>query len=99
MKHLRIVLTIAVVLSAVLAPAHAREAGTKKAQVKMDLFDVKHFIDPVTINACDRKALDKARAVMKHRSVRRNWPDGDGDVPVITDLEALLDLDDLMGHP
>jgi putative hydrolase of the HAD superfamily len=35
---------------------------------------------------------------LKHHSVRRNWPGGDGEVPIITDLEALLDLDDLMGH-
>lgn len=37
------------------------------------------------------------RAVwLRHESVRRNWPDGDADTPVITRLDALLSIDRLL---
>ena len=37
------------------------------------------------------------RAVwLKHHTVRRNWPEIETDVPIITDLSALLDLESLL---
>jgi len=34
---------------------------------------------------------------LQHRSVRRNWPDVETTVPIITSLEQLLELDGLLG--
>jgi hypothetical protein len=30
---------------------------------------------------------------LKHRSVKRNWPDVEVTVPVVTSLDALLEMD------
>jgi putative hydrolase of the HAD superfamily len=54
--------------------------------------------DDWDIDICGARAARIQPIWIQHESVRRNWPDGDGSVPVITSLHPLLRLEDLLSE-
>ena len=52
--------------------------------------------DDWRIDVCGARDAGMHAVWLKHHTVQRNWPQGDGAVPVISSLEELLDLDKLL---
>ena len=52
--------------------------------------------DDWRIDICGARDAGMHAVWLKHHTVQRNWPDGDGSVPVISNLEELLDLQKLL---
>ena len=52
--------------------------------------------DDRRIDICGSRAVGMHPIWLQHRSVKRNWPPSDDSVPIITTLDALLDMDRLI---
>lgn len=53
--------------------------------------------DDWRIDICGSEAVGMHPVWLRHRSLRRNWPQVETDVPVIDSLERLLDIERLIG--
>ena len=53
--------------------------------------------DDWRIDICGAKNAGIQPVWLKHHSVKRNWPDVDTDSPIITRLDQLIDLLELLG--
>ena len=54
--------------------------------------------DDWRIDVCGARDAGMHAVWLKHHTVQRNWPEADGSVPVITSLEELLDLENLLAQ-
>ena len=61
-------------------------------QMKLDPGDCFYVGDDYRFDVCGSRDAGLRPIWLKHRSVRRNWPDVDADVPVITSLDELPNL-------
>ena len=61
-------------------------------QMKLDPGDCFYVGDDYRFDVCGSRDVGMRPVWLKHRSVRRNWPDIDTDVPVITSLDELTGL-------
>ena len=61
-------------------------------QMKLDPGDCFYVGDDYRFDVCGSRDAGLRPIWLKHRSVRRNWPDVDANVPVITSLDELPNL-------
>ena len=61
-------------------------------QMKLDPGECFYVGDDYRFDVCGSRDVGMRPVWLKHRSVRRNWPDIDTDVPVITSLDELPGL-------
>ena len=61
-------------------------------QMKLDPGDCFYVGDDYQFDVCGSRGVGMRPVWLKHHSVRRNWPDVDTDVPVITSLDELPGL-------
>ena len=61
-------------------------------QMTLDPGECFYVGDDYRFDVCGSRDVGMRPVWLKHRSVRRNWPDGDTDVPVITSLDELPSL-------
>ena len=61
-------------------------------QMKLDPGGCFYVGDDYRFDVCGSRDVGMRPIWLQHRSVRRNWPDIDTDVPVITSLDELPDL-------
>ena len=61
-------------------------------QMNLDPCECVYVGDDYRFDVCGSRDVGMQPVWLKHRSVRRNWPDVDADVPVITSLDELPGL-------
>ena len=61
-------------------------------QMKLDPGECFYVGDDYRFDVCGSRDVGMRPVWLKHRAVRRNWPDVDTDVPVITSLDELTAL-------
>ena len=61
-------------------------------QMKLEPGECFYVGDDYRFDVCGSRDVGMRPVWLKHRSVRRNWPDVDTDVPVITSLDELTTL-------
>ena len=61
-------------------------------QMKLDPGDCFYVGDDYRFDVCGSRDVGMRPVWLKHRSVRRSWPDVDTDVAVITSLDELPSL-------
>ena len=61
-------------------------------RMELDPDDCFYVGDDYEFDVCGSRAVGMRPVWLKHRSVRRNWPEVDTDVPVITSLDELPSL-------
>ena len=61
-------------------------------RLHVDASNAAYVGDDWRIDVCGSRDAGLQPVWLKHRSVKRNWPDGEASVPVITSLDELLDM-------